>query len=289
MLRLQFSIELAYEVTQPPCDFIFNVQAARTACQRLVEERLVIAPLITTQAHVDALGNRFLRMRAPAGEVRLHYAATVDIDPHVHAPQALQEVAIDALPAEVLPYLNPSRYCESDELCALAAREFGTLVPGYASVMAVQTWVQQRISFRSGTSNPGTSAADTLAMGAGVCRDFAHLMIALCRAINIPARFVTGFDYGADRTLGPPDFHAYVEVFLGRHWYIFDASGTSIPMGFVRLGTGRDAADVPFATLFGGVRSQAPVIQIAAVEDASRGFELPRHRAEALSTLPPCG
>ena len=86
-----------------------------------------------------------------------------------------------------------------------------------------------------------------------MCRDFAHLMIALCRAVNIPARFATGTDYGADPALGPPDFHAYVEVYLGDRWYIFDPSGTAIPMGFVRFGTGRDAADVAFATIFGGV------------------------------------
>ncbi|HEX3142025.1 MAG TPA: transglutaminase-like domain-containing protein, partial [Rhizobacter sp.] len=111
-----------------------------------------------------------------------------------------------------------------------------------------------------------------------------HLMIALCRAINIPARFATGTDYGADPVLGPPDFHAYVEVYLGDRWYIFDPSGTAIPMAFVRVGTGRDAADVAFATIFGGVRSQAPMIRAWAVEDAGRGFEMPYRCREALST-----
>ena len=109
-------------------------------------------------------------------------------------------------------------------------------------------------------------------------------MIALCRAVNIPARFATGTDYGADPALGPPDFHAYVEAYLGNRWYIFDPSGTGIPMGFVRFGTGRDAADVAFATIFGGVRSQAPLIRAWAVEDASRAIVLPYRRREALST-----
>ena len=108
-----------------------------------------------------------------------------------------------------------------------------------------------------------------------MCRDFAHLMIALCRAVNIPARFATGTDYGADPALGPPDFHAYVEVYLGDRWYIFDPSGTAIPMGFVRFGTGRDAADVAFATIFGGVKSQAPVDPRLAVDDAAHGIVLP--------------
>ena len=129
-----------------------------------------------------------------------------------------------------------------------------------------------------------TSAVDTLIEQVGVCRDFAHLMIALCRAVNIPARMATGTDFGADPALGPPDFHAYVEVYLSGRWYIFDPSGTSIPMGFMRIGTGRDAADVAFATIFGNVQSQAPFIRTRAITDAERGFEFPWHCIEALST-----
>jgi transglutaminase-like putative cysteine protease len=119
----------------------------------------------------------------------------------------------------------------------------------------------------------------------GVCRDFAHLMIALCRAVNIPARFTTGTDYGADPALGPPDFHAYVEVYIGDRWYIFDPSGTGIPMGFVRIGTGRDAADVAFATIFGGVTPIAsPLVRATAIEDTARGFVAPHHTHLAVST-----
>jgi transglutaminase-like putative cysteine protease len=109
-------------------------------------------------------------------------------------------------------------------------------------------------------------------------------MIALCRAVNIPARFATGTDFGADPSLGPPDFHAYVEVYLGDRWYIFDPAGTGIPMGYVRFGTGRDAADVAFATIFGGVKSQAPIIRSVAIEDSARGYVAPHHCREALST-----
>lgn len=112
-------------------------------------------------------------------------------------------------------------------------------------------------------------------------------MIALCRALNIPARFATGIDFGADPALGPTDFHAYVEVFLGGRWYIFDPSGTAIPMGFVRFGTGRDAADVSFATIFGSVQSQPPLIRVQALHDAQGLSEMPRHRSEAISTDAP--
>jgi len=109
-------------------------------------------------------------------------------------------------------------------------------------------------------------------------------MIALCRAINVPARFVSGIDYGAATHLGPPDFHAYVEVFLGDRWYLFDPTGITAPMGLVRIGTGRDAADVSVATMFGAVKSQPPVIRVAALDDAANGFQRPQHSVQALST-----
>jgi transglutaminase-like putative cysteine protease len=136
-----------------------------------------------------------------------------------------------------------------------------------------------------GASDVSTSAVDTLIEQVGVCRDFAHLMIALCRAVNIPARFVTGIDYGADPILGPLDFHAYVEVFLGDRWYLFDPTGISPRMGLVRIGTGRDAADVSFATMFGTIASRPPLINIEAVDDAANGFSLPQRIPEALSSM----
>src|SRR3989338_8461730 len=129
---------------------------------------------------------------------------------------------------------------------------------GYWWVLAIQDWVQRRTRFVSGSSNATTSAVDTVIEQAGVCRDFAHLMIALCRAVNIPARFVTGIDYASDPVFGPPDFHAYVEAFLGGRWYLFDTTGMVLPTGLIRLGTGRDAADVSFATIFGTVKSWSP-------------------------------
>jgi transglutaminase-like putative cysteine protease len=144
--------------------------------------------------------------------------------------------------------------------------------------------VRHRTKFLSGSSNSSTSAVDTLTEQVGVCRDFAHLMIALCRAINIPARFVTGIDYGADPALGPTDFHAYVEAYLGDRWYLFEPSGVSPPMGLVRLGTGRDAADVSFATMFGTIKSYQPLIAIEAINDPSNGFTVPRFCQEALSS-----
>jgi transglutaminase-like putative cysteine protease len=144
--------------------------------------------------------------------------------------------------------------------------------------------VNAHVQFKPGASFPSTSAVDTHRDRVGVCRDYAHLMISLLRALNIPARFVTSIDYGADPALGPTDFHATVEAFLGGRWFLFDPSGISPRMGLVRIGTGRDAADVSFATMFGDVRSQAPIITVAALDDVANGYQLPHHSTEALST-----
>lgn len=286
MVRLKLSIELNYDVAAPGSDFIFNIHAAQTRCQTVVAERLQLSQQLQPQISTDpATGTRYMRMQAWPGPLKVSYTATVDIQHHIAHPSQIAEVPVAKLPASVLSYIYPSRYCQSDRLLKLANREFGQMWQGYGRVQAIRDWVLRRVSFRQNTSNSQTSAIDTLIEEVGVCRDFAHLMIALCRALNIPARFATGIDYGADPALGPTDFHAYVEVFLGDRWYIFDPSGTAIPMGFVRLGTGRDAADVAFATIFGPVKPvQQPLLTIEAVPDADDQLVVPFHRAEALST-----
>jgi transglutaminase-like putative cysteine protease len=285
MVRLKFSIELNYDITAPGCDFIFNIQAAQTGHQTVVSESLGISQVLSPTCYTDPVTHtRFLRLKAFAGPLTVRYDATVDLNHFTAPPEQIGEVSIANLPGPVLPYIYPSRYCQSDRLHQLAVKEFGHLWQGYSRVQAIRDWVQNRVTFRSNSSTGNTTAVDTLVEEVGVCRDFAHLMIALCRAVNIPARFATGTDYGADPALGPPDFHAYVEAYLGDRWYIFDPSGTAIPMGFVRMGTGRDAADVAFATIFGGVRSQPPRVLTTAIEDVARGIVLPQHCDDALST-----
>jgi transglutaminase-like putative cysteine protease len=285
VIRIELQVELSYEIDEHGADFVFNIHAAHTQSQTLRAESLVLSQPIDPQMHTDPVtGNRYLRLRAAPGELKLSYATTVDLMHHRAEPEQLAEVPVHHLPPAVLGYIYPSRYCQSDRLVKFAINEFGMLRQGHARVQAIQDWVQAHVTFTSNSSNSNTSAVDTLIEQVGVCRDFAHLTIALCRAVNIPARFATGTDYGADPVLGPPDFHAYVEAYLGDRWYIFDPSGTAIPMGFVRFGTGRDAADVAFATIFGGVQSQAPVIRAEAVEDLTRGIVLPHHCRQALST-----
>lgn len=285
MIRLELHVELNYEIDPYGADFVFNIHAAQTRSQVIAAEKLALSQPIVPQMYTDPVtGNRYMRLRALPGPLKLSYTATVDLTHYCAETAQLAEVPVSRLPLEVISYIYPSRYCQSDRLYKLANNEFGSLHQGHSRVEAIREWVNRRVSFRSNSSNSNTSAVDTLIEQVGVCRDFTHLMIALCRALNIPARFTTGTDYGADPVLGPPDFHAYVEAYLGDRWYIFDPSGTAIPMGFVRFGTGRDAADVAFATIFGGVLSQAPVIRTTAVEDPSRGIVRPHHCREALST-----
>jgi transglutaminase-like putative cysteine protease len=285
MIRLELRVELNYEIDPYGADFVFNIHAAQTRSQVIAAEKLALSQPIVPQIYTDPVtGNRYMRLRALPGPLKLSYTAIVDLTHYCAETAQLAEVPVSRLPLEVISYIYPSRYCQSDRLYKLANNEFGSLRQGHSRVEAIREWVNRRVSFRSNSSNSNTSAVDTLIEQVGVCRDFTHLMIALCRALNIPARFTTGTDYGADPVLGPPDFHAYVEAYLGDRWYIFDPSGTAIPMGFVRFGTGRDAADVAFATIFGGVLSQAPVIRTTAVEDPSRGMVRPHHCREALST-----
>ncbi len=290
MIRLRFSIHLSYEIIDQPADFIVNIHAAQTPRQFVVNESLTISqPLSTTVHHDPLLRHRLLRFRANPGALNIAYQADVDLRHHVGQPKTIGEMQIADLPTEVLPYLYPSRYCESDKLQQLANQTFGQMPRGYQRVEAIRKWVQERTRFTSGSSNFTTSAIDTYQQQVGVCRDFAHLMIALCRALNIPARFCSGIDYGADPAFGPTDFHAYVEVFLDGRWYIFDPSGMAVPMGFVRIGTGRDAADNSFATIFGNIKSDPPVLTIEALNDSAQGYVLPWRCPEALSTDMPIG
>lgn len=285
MVRLEFAIDLQYTVAPPGADFVFNIQAAQTSHQRIADEALKISQAISFAIQTEAAtAARFLRMRAQAGALTVNYRAKLDIEHHIADPDNIAETPINQLPLAALGYIYPSRYCQSDRLALLAINEFGHLPKGYRRVEAVCAWVHQHVTFRPNSSSSTTSALDTLTDRAGVCRDFAHLMIAICRALSIPARFATGIDYGADPALGPTDFHAYVEVFLSGRWYLFDPSGTAIPMGFVRIGTGRDAADVSFATIFGSVSSLPPTIAIKAICEPGHPWETPRRRTEALST-----
>jgi transglutaminase-like putative cysteine protease len=287
MIRFDLSITLDYQVIAPS-DYVFVVQPTHTPYQRVTWERLATEPQLPVEEEVHGNAgsppNRHLRVSVPPGPFKLRYDAIVDLVHHFALPADLREVPIAELPAQVLQYIYPSRYCQSDRLLDVARAEFGTMAPGYERVEAIRRWVQGRTRFQIGSSNAGTSALETYQCSTGVCRDFAHLMITMCRALNIPARFTTGIDYGADPALGPTDFHCYVEAYLGDRWYLFDPSGISPRMGLIRIGTGRDASDVAFATIFGTVQWTMPRISIRTEGDAMNGLVEPFRHDYAVST-----
>jgi transglutaminase-like putative cysteine protease len=282
--RLRYSVELDY-VAEGPSEFLLNVHAARTRRQHVREEFFSVGPPHDTSLSEDPVtGNRICLFNVASGAILVRYAALVEISHRIVDPSDVAARPPSELPVATLRYLYPSRFCQADLIQQQAWDRFGMLARGYLQVRAIRDWVQQSLKFQTGISRSSTSAMDTLREGAGVCRDFAHTMITYCRALNYPARFVTGIDYGADPALGLPDFHAYVEVFIGDDWYMFDPTGISPITGLLRIGTGRDAADVSFATIFGPVRTSMPRVLIDADDDPANGFTLPARTDLAVAT-----
>jgi transglutaminase-like putative cysteine protease len=227
--------------------------------QQVLSESLVITPDLPHRVYADpGIGHRFLRLHADSGPVTLRYLARVRRTVQPLDPQAW-EVPIADLPDDLLHNLNPTRYCESDHLSQVTQAMFGQVPQGVSRVQAIVDWIHGNINYQIGSSNAMTTARDVFAQRAGVCRDFAHLGVAFCRALNIPARLVVGY---ARFDEPPPDFHAMFEAYLGGRWVLFDATHMSPIDHLVRVATGRDAKDVAFATIYGPatMRAMAPLI-----------------------------
>ena len=246
-MEFQIKCHLGYEVSAP-ASFLFNVAVTKNSFQRIITERFEYAGAESCEEIVIG-GQRYHRLTSKSRPVELIYETTVDTTHELLGnPSGLQVPLFEHIPAEALVFLYPSRFCQSDLLARLARREFNQNEPGFYRVTRICNWIFDRIEYLSGTTTPTTSAFDTVTQLAGVCRDFAHLAIAFCRSLGIPARFVSAYAYG----LNPPDFHAYMEAFLGGRWILFDPTRLSPQSSFVRIGQGRDAADTSFATIFGG-------------------------------------
>jgi transglutaminase-like putative cysteine protease len=211
----------------------------------------------TTGAHhgyADRYGNRCERFALPVGESHLTYEARVLIaEPHDAIEPEVPETPVEALPDEVLGFVMPSRFCLPDELGHEAWQRFGGIEPGWRRVQAIVDYVHGHLEFMPGSSNPWTTAADAYRAGQGVCRDFAHLAITFCRALNIPARYVFGYipNIGVPPPAEPMDFAAWFEVYMDGRWHTFDARNNRPRTGRVVVGRGRDAVDVALITSFG--------------------------------------
>ena len=241
--------ELQYNVLMPTT-FVFNIQVPNTASQSIIHESLITEPFLQFEefhsANIDA---RFVRLQVNKGvDFKITYNAAVDLNYKIiDENMLLNTVPVIKLDADVIPYLFPSRYCQSDKLQKLAYREFGNIQNAYAKVLAINDWIYNNVEYLNGSTNSSTSAYDTLTERAGVCRDFAHLGIALCRALSIPARYFTAYAYN----LNPPDFHACFEAYIGGEWIFFDPTKLVPANGLIKIANGRDAADASVASIFG--------------------------------------
>jgi len=247
MLRIDVGCELTYEVRQSTV-FLFQITAAMTQHQRIAGQDLQLSPQVNVESfNAGAEGNCLHRAIVEPCEFRIHYRAQMEMTPDIEHPGEVSETMTAQMPPDVLTYLNPSRYCESDLLSRFAYEEFGHLYRGYSRVQAICNWVFEHLDYAPGSTSGTTTAADVLLQRTGVCRDYAHLAITLCRGVGIPARYVAGYAVN----LQPPDFHGFMEAFLDGQWYLFDPTRLSLISGLVRIGVGRDAADVSFATING--------------------------------------
>lgn len=259
--------ELTYSVVTPTT-ILLQVAAMRTERQFVKDELLTVYPLTPIDyLQTGPQGNRACRLSLQPGSTTIHYSATATLVPRKADNADLNEWDYTRLPADILPYLNPSRYCESDKLGKFAADTFGYTDRGYERVRKITDWVYNSLAYSPGSTGSGTTACDVLLQREGVCRDFAHVAIALCRSLGIPARYVSG--YAVD--LDPPDFHGFFEAFLGGDWILFDATKLAPVSGFVRIGAGRDAADVAFATLIGQAALTAITVQAIDPSQAEDG------------------
>lgn len=262
-MKYRLGCQLDYSIASPST-FIFNICAVENESQTIIEENLQIEPQTEYEEYVAPfINNRYLRLTVPEGKLKVSYQATVELSFTEENPYQIREVTPANLPLETLYYLYPSRYCQSDRLMQLAQDEFGDLEPGYSRVQAICNWIYDKVTYLSGSTDSHTSAYDIAVERVGVCRDFAHLGIAFCRALNIPARFVAVYA----NQLQPPDFHACFEAYLENRWYLFDATRLAPREGFVRIGTGKDAADVSFATVFGSVQMENMEVYIEQVAE----------------------
>ncbi len=249
--RYKLGCDLSYQVVGPTL-FIFNIEVARLQRQSDIVETLTFTPDLALRRHtVPGAQNRLVSVEAAPGPLQVHYEAEVTLDVLRADPATVNEMPLGQLPLDIMPFLLPSRFVSSDRLAAFAQREFGALPKGHQRVTQICNWLYDNIDYQRGASNQMTTADESLIMRAGVCRDFAHMGIAFCRALNIPARFVSCYAHG----LEPGDFHAVFEAYLDGRWWLFDGTRQANLDGLIRIGVGRDAAEIAFASPFGQIEA----------------------------------
>ncbi|MEP6851152.1 MAG: transglutaminase family protein [bacterium] len=281
--RLSVGCDFVYDAEyETPA--IFQVQPSASPVVSIQHEQWSSTPELSPRHYVDLYANPCTRVVLPVGRSSFRYDAEVEVpdateDADPNAPETLP----DDLPDETLLYTLPSRYCLPDVLGDEAWRLFGTTPPGYRRVQAICNHVNSHLTFQYGSSNRLSTAADVYESRFGVCRDFTHLAITFCRALNIPARYVFGYlpDMDVEPNREPMDFAAWMEVWLGGRWWTFDPRNNVRRKGRVLIGTGRDASDVAMSTTFGGPRLDSMTVHAAEVsaEISADGAAVSPHAA----------
>ena len=252
-MLIRLGYDLQFEIPAPtPMVALLHVHPSR-AHNLLEPDELHTEPALDVATYTDAFGNRCARFVAPQGHLRLTSSTLIydsgaldEVNPNA------REVPVGELPTELLCFLLNSRYCEVDRFSNIAFELFGHITPGWGRVQAICDWVHGKVAFSYPHARPTKSALDVYTERIGVCRDFQHLAITFCRAMNIPARYATGYlgDIGVPPG-GPMDFSAWFEVYLENRWWTFDARHNVPRIGRVLMATGRDASDVAITTSFG--------------------------------------
>lgn len=253
-MQIRVGYSLTHEFEQPtPMIVILNVHYSR-ASDLLAPDTMISSPSVPSVSYRDSFGNWCNRVVAPAGRFEIRAdAVVVDAGLADEVAADARQYAVEELPEETLLFLLPSRYCESDALSETAWRLFGGTALGWPRVQAISQWVHDHISFGYQWSRPTKTASEAYEEGRGVCRDYAHLGVALCRAMNIPARYCTGYlgDIGVAPSADPMDLSAWFEVFLDGRWLTVDPRNLVPRIGRILIARGRDAADVAITTTFG--------------------------------------
>jgi transglutaminase-like putative cysteine protease len=253
-MQIRVGFEMTYQCPQPtPMILALSIHYSR-ASDLVRPDHLVTSPSVPVGTYRDMFGNWCSRLVAPAGRIVLRTDALVNDPgtPDVVATGATQ-TPVEFLPESTLVYLLGSRYCETDQLSEIAWQRFGSGPTGWARVQAICDFVHRHIEFGYQHARRTRTAWEAYNEGQGVCRDYAHLAIALCRCMNIPARYCTGYlgDYGTEPPYGPMDFAGWFEAYLGDRWYTFDARNNKPRIGRVLIARGRDACDVALSSTFG--------------------------------------
>jgi transglutaminase-like putative cysteine protease len=245
-MRLVSKAHITFECAED-CPVVAMLRPRSGDAQWVVSERYTLEPWVPATEYLDVFGNLCQRFLVSRGSASISVVSEIEVAEQLAVQPQAPRTPIQDLPNEILVYLLQSRYCPSDKMQAHAQEIAGDAKPGYAQVERIRSWIHEHHEYRYGVSTASTDALDTMSAKAGVCRDFAHVGVALCRSLQIPARLVVGYLHALD----PMDLHAWFEAYVGGRWYTFDATQEHPRGGRIVVAYGRDVADVAFLSNYG--------------------------------------